>query len=797
MGIRRQILDWVAKKISPSTAGFSGQGGGYVDAHRAELAPQDLDLIDAFEGVAFAAANINASSCATIPLKLFVTTKQGQAKPRVATSEVSKDMMDFMRRSPQIQQKLINSQRVEEVTEHQILTSLRQGNDEMHGYDLMHNTSCYLDIVGRTYWGIKKSPLNSLGVADELWVLPPHQTRGKSDRGPNAPIDYYEWKPTGFLAKPIIFDVADTMKFRLVSLKEPYNECWSPLKAAWEKVRWMAMDSAESNSLMKNRSLPELFISPADKADMFGDDETKRLERMFNTRYLGRKMGGIHISRTPLKVDSPARSSRDDERVTRWALYKNSVLNSFGVPIALFEAKQINRATLEAAMVQHGKYTVLPRLMYMVQVLNHKFVSRFDDRLFLWFENPVPKDEEKMAQIRAKNLECLLTAVNEERAKLDMAPVEWGEKPWRPTEIVPIDTPVLDPNKLAAKAERPEPKKEIDVESNEKNVDDKVVLSRLLILLDHAAKKLDIFQSIKALTKYGCTTNEVEAWLSQSGSIDDYEEKAEGPQEPTLTNWYREGDSGGHRRAMPTGNKLEKLLRNYFRQQREYVVSVIRSAILRSPDYKLKVFGSDQLNFGTWTATLRDSVIALLTIEFQRGANDAAKRLGIDALRVQDPHIKEAIEKLAMEFALSTNMTTTKDISVAMQQLKTRLGDVMTGDENTIAELTKAVQGVFDLAEEVRAKRIAITESSRAVHVAQRMTGEKSGIVKGYKWLASSDACPICITIRDSYPDGIPIGGTFAITSDNPIYGEIKEPPAHPNCQCTMVENIDWDALKG
>jgi hypothetical protein len=37
------------------------------------------------------------------------------------------------------------------------------------------------------------------------------------------------------------------------------------------------------------------------------------------------------------------------------------------------------------------------------------------------------------------------------------------------------------------------------------------------------------------------------------------------------------------------------------------------------------------------------------------------------------------------------------------------------------------------------------------------------------------------------------LGQRFATVGDHPVYSEVRHPPAHPGCQCTLVPVLDID----
>lgn len=108
----------------------------------------------------------------------------------------------------------------------------------------------------------------------------------------------------------------------------------------------------------------------------------------------------------------------------------------------------------------------------------------------------------------------------------------------------------------------------------------------------------------------------------------------------------------------------------------------------------------------------------------------------------------------------------------------------------TAGDMVDRMARWFDEDARWRARRIANTESARAFNLGQITSTEDLDFVAGYKWVLSDDACPMCHAIARMCPV-IPKGGQFAQNGKNQTYKNIKLPPAHPNCRCTLVTVFD------
>ena len=165
------------------------------------------------------------------------------------------------------------------------------------------------------------------------------------------------------------------------------------------------------------------------------------------------------------------------------------------------------------------------------------------------------------------------------------------------------------------------------------------------------------------------------------------------------------------------------------------------------------------------------------------GATDEAA-----AWNVQLPQVREAVERQSFRFAGSTNTRTTLALDDAIARLRQELAQGMIEGPNTIAELTKRVNAVFDGLERSHARLIAQTESARAVHAGQKIAAEQSGMVAGFQWLLSAAACPQCAAVAAEHPDGVGLGGAFADDGMGGPYSVTEYPPLHPRCMCTVTE---------
>ena len=152
-----------------------------------------------------------------------------------------------------------------------------------------------------------------------------------------------------------------------------------------------------------------------------------------------------------------------------------------------------------------------------------------------------------------------------------------------------------------------------------------------------------------------------------------------------------------------------------------------------------------------------------------------------DSWQVTNPKTQEAIQRAALDFCAETNATTSMGLNAALDATRAALSTGIIEHGEGVRELTKRIGKIFDGAEKYRARRIATSEASRAVHSAQEMQAEESEIVTGWRWLISANSCELCKTVARRAP-AVKLGQAFAIVGDNPHYSTVRFPPLHPNC---------------
>jgi hypothetical protein len=262
----------------------------------------------------------------------------------------------------------------------------------------------------------------------------------------------------------------------------------------------------------------------------------------------------------------------------------------------------------------------------------------------------------------------------------------------------------------------------------------------------------------------------------------------------TLTRKTKDKEALSNPFKLPRGEKLRQEIRQVFRLQRQRILAYLRTGRKDQTDVKLPYHFPAWHDFGLGLLEISQRFTPLLALTWDQAAGKFAPKVGLDPnlWQVINPHTERMINEAALAFSDSMNQTTSMALDRALARTREELVSGIVDHGEALPKLTERINAIFEGAETWRARRIAWTETSRAVHAAQEQAAIASGVVTGWQWLLSGDACPICIKIAHSAP-AVRLGHAFAVVGDNPHYSQVRMPPLHPHCNCSALEILDTD----
>lgn len=139
------------------------------------------------------------------------------------------------------------------------------------------------------------------------------------------------------------------------------------------------------------------------------------------------------------------------------------------------------------------------------------------------------------------------------------------------------------------------------------------------------------------------------------------------------------------------------------------------------------------------------------------------------------PEVRIEAERLALWLSVEVSEATRNII-------REQIGEGLERGE-PVSVIAERIQG--EAFSPRRANLIAQTESSRAQHAGQAVAAKELGVTE-WSWLASSDACDVCLSLDGKV---VKIGEPFYVwPTGNPAYRVVYHAPAHPSCFCTNAE---------
>jgi HK97 family phage portal protein len=696
----------------------------------------------------------------------------------------------------------------DEVTDHAILDLLKNPNEYMDGFTLELLSALYLEIVGESFWyapdGIMEEP-------QFLWILQPNLVTTKVDKTGFPALYVYGHPPREKKYKP-----EEIVPFLVPDLNNPYVAGYSPTRAAWESVTLLRNHLSYQNGLIGNRARPDFVMTPKNEDASVSGGMMRRMVAQVNKDFRRGRNGGVAGVPGSMDIKALTISSRDMEMLKLHGVTKVELLNVFDIPPALFESNK-SRAELEAALVQHGRQALRPRVASRDAVLNRHLVPRFgDENLFLASDDPVPEDEERRRLNRESNLKVNLSTVNEERNLEGYEPVAWGDIPGQSgtPAALPIKGEEQSPaiqraNELLEKVGSMTGFVEISRAVGEGMMTpeaaraalelffglDSAAAARMVSAMPTKTAKPDIVVLDSADPAQKVTANCVQAVLEGKMartdaieflcySLGKYRVDAEkiipgvGVKLVAKPGAFCPLCNGFHEKQvdiqLPDDDPIRAFWQKWFRKQRAAVMSGIRKGKKDVED------GMAALTPAEWTNQMAAKYMTILIPFYKWAYRRYAPQLDMtDPWSVIYPRMEEAIRASVFLVVEGINEYTSRDISRATAAIAE---EIARGD-NTIEGLTQRLDTIFDSYEVNRSRMIARTESSRAVHDAQILTATESGIVKGFEYQLSADPCPICQAVAAETPETSLVDARQQVGSYDRTL-----PPIHPNCLCYATE---------
>jgi len=392
------------------------------------------DYVNYFAGWTYICAKRNGQSVAINPLRLYVAKEtKGQQYRTIGTKPVKREKLKYLCQNQSLDPWLTKAEEVEEVTEHPLLDLMQNVNPYNNSFDLWELTGTFLDLTGEAYWYIPSVTVDKSRIPQQIWVIPAQHINPKFGDSLNDAIKYYEYKRGNAEAK---FKTEDVIMF---TYPNPHNVFtgFSVIRGIADAVYLQRQMNEFETSIMENRARVGGII---EETQNISRAESERVKQKLKQSHAGPKNAGKDLYLPGgLKYSRSAMTPEEINFTEGRRLNRTEIMAAHDIPEGVIITESSNRAVAEAAGYQHAKYGILPRCRRIEEKLNERLLPRFDERLFVAFDDPVPEDKEKKLLEDTEHVKTNIKLINEVREENGLEPVPWGDVAWMDSQLVPID----------------------------------------------------------------------------------------------------------------------------------------------------------------------------------------------------------------------------------------------------------------------------------------------------------------------------------------------------------------------
>lgn len=727
----------------------SGQFNQFAfDAYGGQRQPTPVDFYRAYQDIVFSCIKTIADTMAANPPKIFREKGKGGSKKFKTLRTKSSDAI---------------GQEFEEVVDGDLLELLAAPNPRHTWHQILWIWEQQRHLFGSGYLhkksGIITSDNTDTGSTPPrfLFIRPSFNTFPRM--APNyVDVDYYQSGQDHIAPKEII-ELGFTDPLNI------YGRGYSPVQACWAMLTLKQKHESFLANAYDSNGVPSAVARQTGEDTDLDEDAKRTLLLDWKAWQTRRKDAGMLIEPKGIEFTFPAPPPREivgktDELMT----IKNAVASAFGIPFALFEVAVGNRATLDASLTQFLMLAVMPRIRERDEALTQHLARLYDENLFFRTDSPVPEDDEKKNAVFSLLASNQAVTKNELRAaypelKLDAKP-EFESVPNTqvPTSDFNFDSLPDIPDDVAEQATIAE------ATSTRADQSQAVLAIQSAVFGGVLPRDAGIAQ---LTTLFGFSSEQAAALIPP---LDPKE-----PTPPPVKRIKSKGKKNPH-------EELVEILKSYFKKQHDEVMSTITTESVKAANKVSVGFDLAKAN-----VELYSECFPTINMIAQQSIKKTLIKVKADAedYTVISHKLKPTIRKMVLEFADSTNRTTSMNIQDAYQKVK---DNIEQGIENadSLEAIRKEIGDVYTNAQDHRTYAIANTETKRAFTTSAQAAAKESGTVKGKTFLVSANACDVCQKVAGKYRDKV-VPVDHAWTDDDVSPYTKGQIPLHPLCKCDEI----------
>lgn len=639
-----------------------------------------------------------------------------------------------------------------EVSEHPILDLLDRFNETTTQSDALYITEAHLDLTGDSFWYLEggangQQPTN-------IYLLQPDKmslSLGDVDAGASRLVSGYNYKNIidGTVVE-VNYEPEEILHIKVPNPKNPYRG-FSVVEGLATSIDIDTKTLEANRSFYENGMMAQFMLSTDNKLTQ---DQIKQLNAEMRAAYAGTKnFWKVPIFGGGIKPSTMQMNNRDAEMLAQQAWLRDKVMAAFkNTKASLGITEDVNRANAEATLLSWKQSTIKPKMCRIVDALNEYLVPRYGDNLVLGFKDPVPEDMTRKITDSKLLYDSGIITLNEAREMVDIDVIEDGD----------------------SVNNKPEPYTDENLPKSLKAVNTKSVFRRMGL----EQKKLEwnkAYQSAKPVAR-NIVKKEVPI-PKQDIQIHD-----------GFTNEQVERFQNTHLGFVHRLEKqFEDRLQSYLDRLNKIAVGNVRELL------PTKAVGDKQLfdmedEIDNVVAQLNPTMVSVGTTS----GNHAYSLIPADSPYILNANAYKYIDNQIRKFA-SSMLETDREYMTNIV-----LEGVKNGD--SVAAISRNLRDGFDKFSKMQTDRITRTEVLRESNHFMVEAWRESGVVAGKQWLTDGDPCPICIEIENQYGEKsldenfLNEGDTLDYINEKGNsatyeidYGDLEEPPVHPNCECTVL----------
>jgi HK97 family phage portal protein len=656
----------------------------------------------------------------------------------------------------------------EEQEDHDLLSLLDAPNDNMSGLELKYLTSALLDLQGNTYWYLEgvNGPLDK---PKAIHLMPAAKVHPVIDRRswPHQLMGYR----MKLLTYETVFKPYEVLHFRLPNVAN-FFEGYSPTEAGAEFIDNDHYAQEFNRLFFINGARPAGFL----ETEMIAETQMESLKIGFADVHQGvANMNRIGILPKGVKWSPTGSSPKDMDFKNLSEDGKERTLAMFGVSRTILGTAEsdTNRATAETADYVFSKRVVKPHMILICGTINDGLVPRYGDDLYTSFIDPVPEDKaarnEEMKTVVGG--QPVLT-VNEARDEfMGLGPVEGGDTLMAPTTMAPVGSPQGEGD-VTPKPEGGDPNSKAvrkDIKPNHTKA-----ANGLRVAFRPARTKLQKLAKKRAEMRDELTAK-IRAALK--AKLDQPSKKFISTKEQDETRWKEWSEY-----VQAAEKDIADTVRKINGEQKAQVLENLPGAVTKG------INPADLFNIDKWISITVDALTPTMETLFGEQAKHAAAEVGatFDFTDTTRAAVKRSVQMMSESYQQTTLAT-----------LESHINDGVQAGES-LADITKRVEQIYEWSDEKRAAVVAKTESFRTANDALKTAWQQSGVVKTVRWYTAENAkvCAYCqemdgkvIPIDDNFfnnGDSLTVGEGDSAQTMSLDYGDVENPPIHPNCMCMI-----------